>query len=385
MDFQYTRFSYGWVIYQFRFLWKGEAIIKDSVLRRDSEGSKNRSKNAFRADDDEDSFLPILKEVLESNEAGEWAPIEPDVCVGIYPDEFFPFLSHDWFVLRKALLNDDQKAEREVKEKLKKEKPGNLPDDFFTFIICASENNFKGGSLGAPEGISLHMIVRRHELERFAEDLEREYQEFKVKYAVDEYDEYRDDKREDGPFFKGADLAFAYLRNADLRKIRESTKRKNLAFADLRNTDLRNAKLYEADLRGADLAFADLSGSDLREADLRNAKLGNAKLYDAWLYRTNLSRAKLRNADLRRAAVCGADLRGADLTFADLSGSDLRDTDLRDANLYGADLRGADLTDGLGSPTLHLLKGANLVLAKLEGIYFNGRLESTASINLRLV
>lgn len=68
-----------------------------------------------------------------------------------------------------------------------------------------------------------------------------------------------------------------------------------------------------------------------------------------------------------------------------MSGSDLRDTDLRNANLYGADLRGVDLTDRWWSPTLRLLKGANLVLAKLEGIYFNGRLESTASINLRLV
>ena len=49
------------------------------------------------------------------------------------------------------------------------------------------------------------MVVERQELERFARDLEREHQEFKVKYKVDEYDEYRDDEREVSPFFKGAD------------------------------------------------------------------------------------------------------------------------------------------------------------------------------------
>ena len=275
LDFQYAGFSCGWVDYEFRFLWKGKAIVKDSVFRRDNEWTKNRSKSAFQAnEDEEDSFLPILKEVLENNEAVVWCPLEPDVFVDISPK---------------------QGAKRKTKEKLKKE-PRKLPDDLFTFIVEPdSYRNFKGDGCYNGDGIYLHMTVKRQELERFARDLEREYQEFKAKYKVDEYDEYRDDKREVGPFFKGADLAFAYLRNADLRKIRESTQIKNLAFAYLRNTDLRNA------------------------------------------------------------------------------------------NLYGADLRGADLTDGWASPTLHLLKGANLVLAKLEGIYFNGRLESTASINLRLV
>ena len=38
------------------------------------------------------------------------------------------------------------------------------------------------------------MIVKRQELERFARDLEREYQEFKVKYAVDEYRNKEDER-----------------------------------------------------------------------------------------------------------------------------------------------------------------------------------------------
>ena len=416
MDFRHADFSDGWGVYEFRFLWKGEAIVRDSVLRRDSDWTKNRSENAFWAyydpDDEEDSFLSFLKEVLESNEADYWEFDEPpDAVLGIYPDEFFPFSSYNWFVLRKAILNDDQKTEREVKEKLKKEKPGKLPGDSFLFIICANQSNFKGGGYGATEGVSLNMIVTREELERFAEDLQREYHVFKVKYKVGEYsneedEEHEEDKEDEkivhglkisyaelkeicdeedkrtGPILKGADLALAEFSGYDLRganlfyanlygaDLRRADLRDadlchatlygaDLRWADLRDADLGSAHLYRSDLRWADLAFANLSGSYLR-----NAKLGNAKLYATYLYDTDLRDAKLRNADLRSAHLCRADLRRADLAFADLSGSYLRGADLRNANLYGADLRGAHLTFG----ALSLLKGANLVLAKLEGI-----------------
>ena len=121
LDFQYVGFTYGWVDHEFRFLWKGKAIVKDSVLKRDTEHTNNRSKSAFRANEiDKDSFLPILKKVLESNEAYYWEPLEPDVIVGIYPEELFPFLPSNWVILREEILDDDQKAEREAKKKLKK-------------------------------------------------------------------------------------------------------------------------------------------------------------------------------------------------------------------------------------------------------------------------
>ena len=63
-------------------------------------------------------------------------------------------------------------------------------------------------------------------------------------------------------------------------------------------------------------------------------------------------------------------------------GPDLRNADLRNAKLYRADLRASNL---LNAPVLPALHGANLVLAKLEGIYFNGCLKSVASIKLRFV
>ena len=372
LDFRHV-LSDGCVICEFRFLWKGEAIVRDAVLQRDTAWTKNRSENAFQAndnydsDDEEDSFSSFLKEVLESNEADYWEFDEPpDAIVAIYPDEFFPFLSYHWVVLRKAILNDDHKAEREVKEELKKmnkilnKKPGKSPEDFFTFIICAGQNNFKGfSSYGVIEGISLHMIVTREELECFVRDLEREYQEFKVKYDVDEYGECREG-REESPFFQDNDLQDNDWRDTDLRNA------DYLRDADLSNADFRGSDLSGADLRGADFALADLSGSHLSGADLRDAKLGNAKLYSACLCGANLRRAKLRNADLRNANLSGADLRRADLAFADLRYTDLRDADLSNANLYGSDLRGANLT--CEDTSLRPLEGANLVLANLEGV-----------------
>ena len=455
-------FSDGFETYEFRFLWKGEAIVKDSILQRDRNRMKSRSQNAFQADlsldDEEYSFLTFLKKVLESNEADCYESDDylPNAIVGIYPDAFFPCLSHDWFVLREAILNNDQKAEREVKEKLKKEKLEKLPNDIFTFIICADTSNFKGSLYGISDGgISLNMMVTREELEGFARDLEMEYHVFKVKYEAGEYSDEEDEEDEeiahgfrisygelkkicDGeevkditPILKGADLALvesgyglrvdglhspiiftnlrgvevrrggadlaraefsgydlrranlfhanlygADLRRADLRNAdlgRANLYGADLRRADLSNADLDRAHLYRADLRHADLAFADLSGSYLR-----NAKMGSTKLYAAYLYNTNLRGAKLRNADLRNANLCNSDLRRADLAFADLSGSDLRNADLRNANLYGADLRCACLT----FLTLSRLKGANLVLAKLEGIMLDRAPEKDANLML---
>ncbi len=181
-DFRYTGFEDGWVQYQFFFLWKGEPVIRDEALKRWS----GRQESAFLANSDgRDGFLPFLKELLESDEAEYWEPIEPDIIVAIYPDRYFPFLkSH----LTLIFESEDSRKESETRRALKKEK-GKLPDDSYTFIALADAHNFRGANAYYGQGLSLQMIVTRQDLEAFADDLDREYAEFKKAFKVDEWGE----------------------------------------------------------------------------------------------------------------------------------------------------------------------------------------------------
>lgn len=185
-DFRYTGFEHGWVQYQFFFLWKGEPVIRDEALKRWSEYWNGRPESAFLANSDEkDGFLLFLKKLLESDEADYWEPIEPDIIVAIYPDGYFPFLkSHMTLVYE----SEESKKKRESRRKLKEEK-GKLPDDSYTFIAFVDAYNFKKADAYYGQGFSLQMIVSRHDLETFADDLDREYTEFKKVFRVDEWSE----------------------------------------------------------------------------------------------------------------------------------------------------------------------------------------------------
>jgi hypothetical protein len=181
-DFRYTGFAWGWVQYQFYFLWKDEPVIRDSALRREGTYWGDRAKSAFLANEDEaDGFLPFLKNVLKSDTADYWEPIEPDIVVAVYPDEYFPFLkSH----LQLVYESDESKQQREAREKLKEEK-GQLPDDLYTFIAMVDAYNFKDADAYYGQGLSIHLMVERQELEAFVNDLEVEYGEFKRRFNVD--------------------------------------------------------------------------------------------------------------------------------------------------------------------------------------------------------
>lgn len=188
-DFRYTGFEAGWVQYQFFFCWKDDPVIKDSSLKRWNEYWNNRPASAFIANSYEtDGFAPFLRKVLESDESDYWEPIEPDIIVALYVGHYFPFLkSH--FTLRYEC--DDVKSKREARERLKKEQ-GKLPDDFYTFIVFVDAYNFKDADMYYGQGFSIQLLVQRQDLERFSDELEKEYAEFKQQFKVEEWNEDED-------------------------------------------------------------------------------------------------------------------------------------------------------------------------------------------------
>lgn len=185
-DFRYTGFSAGWVQYQFYFLWNGEPIIRDELLKKHSSYWASRPNGAFLARDYEyDGLLPLLKKVLETDKADYWESLDPDIVVALYPDDYFPFLPSHWKLIRE---NETLKAKREEREKLKQEKI-KLPDDSYTFIAFVDAYNLKDADTYYGQGLSLQMIVERRDLEKFVSDLEKEYEAFKIQFNVDAYRE----------------------------------------------------------------------------------------------------------------------------------------------------------------------------------------------------
>lgn len=183
-DFQYAGFEYGWVQYHIFFCWKDEGIVKGSLLKRGGEYWNSRPEGAFLANEDGgDGFIPLLKKVLEKGKADYWEPLEPDIIIAIYPEEYFPFLPSHYNLVYES---EKHKAKRKAREELKKEK-GKLPDDTFTFIAFVDAYNFKEADAYYGEGFSIQLIVKRHELEDFLIKLEAEYEEFKQRHKVDEW------------------------------------------------------------------------------------------------------------------------------------------------------------------------------------------------------
>lgn len=183
-DFRYAGFEYGWIQHQFYFTWKGENLIRNDLLKRWGEYWGSRPEGAFLANEYErDGLILMVRKVLDEDNANYWEPIEPDIVIAIYPEDYFPFLpSHHKLIYE----SPDHKAKREAREALKREK-GKLPDDSYTLIIFVDAYNLKEADAYYGQGMSLHMIVSRNELEEFANDLEREYQEFKQRFRVDQW------------------------------------------------------------------------------------------------------------------------------------------------------------------------------------------------------
>jgi hypothetical protein len=183
-DFRYAGFEYGWVRYEFYFKWKDESLARNDLLKRWGDYWGRRPEGAFLANEYEgDGLIPLLKRVLDDDKADYWEPMEPDIVIAIYPEEYFPFLpSHHKLLYERP----EYKAKRGAREALKKEK-GKQPDDSYTLIVFVDAYNFKEADAYYGQGLSLHMIVSRNELEEFAKSLEYEYQEFKQRLEVDQW------------------------------------------------------------------------------------------------------------------------------------------------------------------------------------------------------
>ncbi len=182
-------FEYDWVTYEIKFYWKDDVIVNDNILKRAGEFWRRRSHATFMANDyGRDHLIETIKNILETRKSEYWEPIEPDIIMAIYPNEFFPFMESHWTLIEddedgneEENIKNREKEEREKETDIRKEQNKNEryiaknPDDLFTIISFIDAYSFEGQDTYSGEGISLHMIVTRNKLEMFAADLEIEY------------------------------------------------------------------------------------------------------------------------------------------------------------------------------------------------------------------
>ena len=109
LEIKFKSFEYEWINYDIIFYWKDDIIVNNSILKREGEWWKKRNYGTFIADDyEEDHLIDTIKEVLKTNKAEYWEPLEPDVTMAIYPNKFFPFLKCHW-----TLIDNDKEEQIE--------------------------------------------------------------------------------------------------------------------------------------------------------------------------------------------------------------------------------------------------------------------------------
>ena len=93
LEIIYCGFEYDWIQYEIYFRWQGEHVINDAILKRRGEYWGARPVGSLLANEHRECcILPVIKRVIETNEPDYCEPVEPDIILAIYPEQYFPFL-----------------------------------------------------------------------------------------------------------------------------------------------------------------------------------------------------------------------------------------------------------------------------------------------------
>lgn len=191
LEISFDSVKNGWIQYAVYFKWNGIPVINESILRAGPEYLGKA--DALWANDDGDSLIGTIEEVLEKREPVYWEPTEPDVTIAFFPGWEFPFMkSH----LREPVDMSNReffelikKGEFNAAEHHMKYLDHSMPKEYIQIIAKVDTLNFtptdeatdEEATYG-PEGISLQMVVEDRELYDFLQELKQEYQAFLAKH-----------------------------------------------------------------------------------------------------------------------------------------------------------------------------------------------------------
>lgn len=183
LEIKYKDFVFGEITYEIAFLWNGESMINDAVLKRSSEWWASRRRGTFLfSNEPEDAFLNLIEKAIETNEPVYWEPIEPDIKLAIYPEFYFPLIDKAWDIL---YLDKKLQAYRKAIKKAKEEQ-GKQPFDTFALVVFVDTYNFAEGGYSS-QGLALQLATERQRLEEFHKELSAEYLKYKEEFKIDKY------------------------------------------------------------------------------------------------------------------------------------------------------------------------------------------------------
>ena len=165
LEIKFSRFENDWIAYEISFLWKDKTIINDEILKK---GIRRKYGTFLSNDFEKDYLIETIRRVLDTNKPEYWEPVEPDAIIAIYPEIIFPFLNH-WIP-----VDEKEHKEQDVLE-LSEDEKQYITNEVFTVIAFIDRYEFEDCKSYSSEGIALHLIVTREDLEKFVSDLKKEY------------------------------------------------------------------------------------------------------------------------------------------------------------------------------------------------------------------
>jgi hypothetical protein len=191
LEIKFARLEEDWIAYEIGFLWNNDLIVNDGILKKGRWWDKRKYGTFLANDYETDYLIETLKKCLSTNKSEYWEPIEPDAKIAIYPERYFPFLKDHWVNVEETgeeiMQADEQPTmstdlstdlQEEQLESLEGTTRNTNKYELFTIIVFVDTYSFEGCTVYSSEGISLHMIATRKDLEKFVTDLETEYNEF---------------------------------------------------------------------------------------------------------------------------------------------------------------------------------------------------------------
>ena len=186
LEIRYREFEHGSVYYDIWLRWRGEPVINDAILKRVNDHWAKRGTGAVKAGEYEEcGILPLLRKVLESNEADYWQATDPDILLALYPGGAFPFPPSNRRLVHERA---DAKEARKTREQERATR-GPLPDDYIELMLFVDTYNFEGSTAYSGSGICFHMVPMRADLQGFYETLKQEYFKFREKWKMQEQNE----------------------------------------------------------------------------------------------------------------------------------------------------------------------------------------------------
>lgn len=212
LEIKFSMLEEDWIAYEIGFLWNNDLIINDDILKKGRWWDKRKYGTFLANDYETDCLIETLKKSLSTNKSEYWEPIEPDAKIAIYPERYFPFLKDHWVTVEETeedILQDEGneetievvKGEAKTIEEIANaaqdmtssedlsinSRKGTDEYDLFTIIAFIDTYNFNESKSYSSEGISLHLIATRKDLEKFVTDLETEYNELLMR-KIDKID-----------------------------------------------------------------------------------------------------------------------------------------------------------------------------------------------------